>query len=94
LFSNFSAMPELEPYHALATALRERLAVIADREAYQRDAAAHLERLKNASARIEESRLRLPSPIDPQLGHFLERSSYDKALAQVETLLARTSSAS
>ena len=68
----------------LAAALRERLAVIADRAAYERDAAAHLERLKAASERIEALQAQLPPPVDPRLAHFLERRSYDKALALLE----------
>jgi len=68
----------------LAAALRERLAVIADRAAYERDAAAHLERLKSASERIEALQAQLPPPVHPRLAHFLERRSYDKALALLE----------
>lgn len=73
-----------DPHHDLAEALRERLAVIADREAYNRDAAAHLERLKSASEKIEAVQKQLPHPIDPQLAHYLQRCSYDKALAHLE----------
>lgn len=72
------------PYEELAAALRERLAVIADREAYRRDATAHMERLKAASERIVALRARLPEPVDPRLTHFLERCSFDKALAFIE----------
>ncbi len=71
-------------YGALADALRERLAVIADRGAYERDPSAHLERLRIASERIAAAQGALPKPTDPQLAHYLERSSYDKALAFVE----------
>jgi hypothetical protein len=67
----------------LAAALRERLAIVAD-EASRRDVARHLERLKQISERIEELRQRLPKPVDPRLAHFLERSSYDKALEFLE----------
>jgi len=41
--------PTTSPYQALAAALRERLAVIADREFYARDPAAHLEKLRAIS---------------------------------------------
>ena len=74
-------------YLSLAAALRERLAVIADREHYQRDAAGHLERLKAVAARIAQLREQLPSDLDPQLAHYLQRASYDKALAFIESLL-------
>jgi septal ring factor EnvC (AmiA/AmiB activator) len=72
-------------YQALAAALRERLAVIADRESYARDAAAHLDRLKAASEKIGALQGQLPAPVNPQLAHYLERSSFDKALEFLET---------
>lgn len=71
-------------YRELAIALRERLTVIADRELYQRDAAAHLEKLKMVSERITAIGNALPPPVDRQLKHFLENCSYDKALALIE----------
>jgi hypothetical protein len=76
----------LDSYQSLAGALRERLAVIADREAYARDAAAHMESLKRVSERIATLQAELPHPVDPQLAHFLQRCSYDKALAFLENL--------
>ena len=79
------------PYQALANALRERLAIIADREAYNRDAAAHLERLKTVSERIESLHRELPPPVDPELAHYLQRCSYDKALQHLERGLSKTS---
>lgn len=71
-------------YRDLAAALRERLAVIADREHYRRDPAGHLERLKAATASIDAVRGQLPAGHDPRLAHFLQRCSYDKALAFLE----------
>lgn len=73
-------------YSALAAALRERLVVIADREHYQRDPAAHLERLKAVATAISALQAQLPANLDPQLAHFLQRASYDKALAFIEAL--------
>ena len=75
-----------DSYQALASALRERLTVIGDRAAYARDAAAHMEALKQVSERIAALQALLPSPVDPQLTHFLQRCSYDKALAFLESL--------
>ncbi len=75
---------------ALAAALRERVAVIADRAWYARDAAGHLERLRTLSERITELQGQLPAPVDPRLAHFLERCSYDKALAMLETTASRS----
>ncbi|MDB6170967.1 MAG: hypothetical protein JWL59_278 [Chthoniobacteraceae bacterium] len=73
-------------YQTLASALRERLAVIQDREAYAQDSDAHLERLKSVSERIQVLQAELPPPVDPQLEHYLKRSSFDKALAFIEAL--------
>lgn len=70
-----------QPEQALAEALRERLALIGDRDWFARDAAGHLDALKAVSGRIEVLAAALPPPVDPQLRHFLERCSYDKALA-------------
>jgi len=75
-------------FEELAEALRERLAVIADREAARADAAAHMERLKAVSMKIVELQGRLPERVDPQLRHYLERCSYDKALAALEGMRA------
>ena len=70
------------PVHRdLADALRARLAVIADRAAYARDPQAHLRQLQAASERIVILGQQLPGPVDPQLAHYLQRCSYDKALA-------------
>jgi hypothetical protein len=75
-----------DTYRALVEALRERLAIIADRSAYQRDPAAHLEQLQAVSERIVALRAALPAPVNPQLAHYLDRSSYDKALAFIEEM--------
>jgi hypothetical protein len=77
-------MPTNEAYSNLASALRERLSVIADRDLYQRDPEAHLEKLKAASQRIEESAAALPTPVPGDLAHYLHRASYAKALAWIE----------
>jgi hypothetical protein len=71
-------------YRALAAALRERLEVIADREHYEHDPAGHLERLKAVAATISTLQEQLPPDADPKLVHYLERASFDKALAFVE----------
>jgi len=80
-------MPETaSPYQALASALRERLAVIADRELYRKDPASHLEKLQGVSERVTALAGQLPPPVDPQLSHYLQRCSYDKALAFLESM--------
>lgn len=68
----------------LAEALRERLAVIGDREWYGRDPEGHLSALQAVSERILELAGNLPRPLDPRLAHYLQRCSYDKALAFLE----------
>lgn len=74
-------MSQQEVFDLLANALRERLRVIADTVARQKDPIAHLSQLKAASDTIEQLRSQLPRTVDPQLNHFLERCSYNKALA-------------
>jgi len=71
-------------FPALAAALRERLAVIADQELRRKDPAAQLERLKAVSEKIAALQSQLPPDIHPRLRHFLEGCSYDKALAFLE----------
>jgi hypothetical protein len=79
-------MPDsVSPYQTLAAALRERLAVIADRDLYHRDPTLHLQQLRSVSERVTALQQQLPPPIDPQLAHYLQRCSYDKALAFLES---------
>lgn len=72
------------PFEDLTAALRQRIAVIQDREFYQRDPQGHLSALQEVSERIVSLQAQLPA-VDPELKHFLERCSYDKALAWLET---------
>jgi phytoene dehydrogenase-like protein len=67
----------------LAQALRERLALISDEES-RRDTEAHMARLRAISEKIDKLQAGLPRPIDPQLAHYLQRRSYDKALEFLE----------
>jgi hypothetical protein len=67
----------------LAATLRERLAIVGD-ETSRRDPEAHTARLREVSERIENLEAALPRPINPQLAHFLQRKSYDKALEFLE----------
>ena len=72
-------MPDL--FAELTDALRERIAIIADRELYARDPAAHLEKLKSVSERITQFGAALPRPLPGDFAHYLQRASYEKALA-------------
>jgi hypothetical protein len=67
----------------LAAALRERLAIIGDENSRQ-DPETHNARLRDVSEKIDILAAALPRPIDPQLAHFLQRRSYDKALELLE----------
>ena len=67
------------PNSDLVAALRERLAIIRD-ETSRRDPEKHTARLRAISEKIDNLAAALPKPIDPQLAHFLQRKSYDKAL--------------
>jgi hypothetical protein len=68
----------------LASALRERLALIRDEES-RRDKARHIARLKEVSEKIDKLEAALPQPVDPRVAHYLERKSYDKALEYLES---------
>ena len=70
---------------SLRDALRERLAIIQDEES-RRDTNAHMARLQAVSEKIEQLWAALPQPVDPQLAHYLQRKSYDKALELIELL--------
>ena len=79
--------PDLIP---LAEALRERLAVIADHAHRDGDQAGHLQRLIEVSGRIDALIASLSAQdLDPQFHHYLEKKSYDKALAWIESGGAR-----
>lgn len=72
----------------LAGLFRERLAVIADHAHSNRDQSGHLQRLVEVSGRIDELITALSSgDLDPQFRHYLEKRSYDKALAWIEGAL-------
>jgi len=73
-----------EPIVDLAIALRERRALIAD-EASRRDEKQHISRLAAISQKIDDLNAALPRPVEPQLAHYLERRSYDKALEFIES---------
>jgi hypothetical protein len=68
----------------LTQALRERLAIIRDEES-RRDEAGHMDRLRTVSKKIDKLQTALPQPVDPQLAHYLQRRSYDKALEFLES---------
>jgi hypothetical protein len=72
-----------EFYSDLAQALRDRLQVIGDKT-LQNNPSTHLEKLREASERIEALKAQLPPDADPMLVHYLDRMSLSKALEFVE----------
>jgi hypothetical protein len=73
----------------LASALRERLAIIRDEES-RRDQEKHMARLESISRKIDMLVAQLPREIDPQLAHYFQRKSYDKALEFIENTTRRS----
>jgi hypothetical protein len=67
----------------LRDALRERLAIIHDEES-RRDTQAHMARLSAVSEKIDKLAAAVPRQLDPQLAHYLQRRSYEKALESLE----------
>ncbi|MBE2205359.1 MAG: hypothetical protein IAE94_13590 [Chthoniobacterales bacterium] len=63
----------------LETALRRRLDVVGDHGLRATDPKAHLEALKAAHRELEIQIARLPVDTPPQLFHFLQQQSYEKA---------------
>jgi hypothetical protein len=72
-----------EFYSDLAQALRDRLQVIGDKT-LQDNPSAHLEKLREASGRIDALKAKLPANADPRLVHYLDRMSLSKALDFIE----------
>ncbi len=64
--------------------LQERINVIADHAWRDRDAAAHLARLREVSESISAIHERCQGALPARLAHYLERASYQKALAFLE----------
>ncbi len=69
----------------LRTLLQRRIELIADHAFRDRDAAAHLEALKNVSAELGAEHQRLRAQLPPRLNHFLTQASYSKALEYIES---------
>ncbi|GAB4169109.1 MAG: hypothetical protein Fur0032_07530 [Terrimicrobiaceae bacterium] len=76
--------PTSDQLNDLCRALRRRLAVVADHGLRDRDPAAHLSALREAAAHLETLEQALPVGTDPQLRHYLERQSYQKAIDWLE----------
>lgn len=68
----------------LTELLRRRIAIIADHTWRDRDAAGHLEALKQVSEKISAWTAAHRTSVDAQLRHYLSNASYQKALAHLE----------
>ncbi len=79
----------LEVLIALRDALQHRTRVISDTEFRDRDPAGHLQALRDASDAIKSVAARLRPPLDRELQHYLERASFEKALAWINECVAR-----
>jgi hypothetical protein len=69
----------------LAGLLEERLRLIADHAWRDRDQAGHLAELKRVALEIEAAKKEIPRGFDGELTHYLERASFDKALARIRS---------
>jgi hypothetical protein len=72
--------PPLGIWSPLKELLEQRLRVIADHDLRARDAAAHLEQVKEVSLQLAAEEERLQGSLPPRLRHFLTLASYSKAL--------------
>ena len=75
----------MSDFASLRTLLQRRLDLIADHAFRDRDAAAHLEALKNVSEEIVAEHQRLRKQLPPRLNHFLTQASFSKALEYLDS---------
>ena len=73
-------------YSTLGALLHRRLAVIADHELRERDAAAQLMQLRAVSEAIEQEHARLRPLMPARLRHYMEQASYAKALECIQEM--------
>lgn len=75
-------------HQALIDLLKRRESVIADHPWRDRDPAGHLDALREVSEAITAWHQENQNKIDPQLRHYLQKSSFAKALAHLESATA------
>ncbi len=75
----------MSQHSQLRTLLQRRLDLIADHAFRDRDAAAHLEALKQVSEELGAEHLKLRSQLPPRLNHFLTQASFSKALEYLDS---------
>ncbi|MEO8614439.1 MAG: hypothetical protein ABI600_04810 [Luteolibacter sp.] len=71
--------------HELIKLLHLRVSVIADHGWRDRDPEGHLEALKDVSEKLSAWTKAHRGEVDPQLRHYLANSSFQKALAHLES---------
>ena len=74
----------MDPIYELTSILRERLRIIGDHAWRDRDSNGHMKALRDVSERLTAQHDALRDSVPPKLNHYLERCSYDKALAFLE----------
>jgi hypothetical protein len=72
-------------HQALIDLLKRRESVIADHPWRDRDPAGHLDTLREVSEAITAWHQANQNKIDPQLRHYMQKSSFAKALAHLES---------
>lgn len=75
-------------HQALIDLLKRRESVIANHPWRDRDPAGHLDALREVSEAITAWHQANQKNIDPQLRHYLQKSSFAKALAHLESATA------
>ncbi len=75
-------------HQALIDLLKRRESVIADHPWRDRDPAGHLDTLREVSEAITAWHQANQNNIDSQLRHYLQKSSFAKALAHLESATA------
>ncbi len=75
-------------HQALIDLLKRRESVIADHPWRDRDPAGHLDALREVSEAITAWHQANQNNIDSQLRHYLQKSSFAKALAHLESATA------
>jgi hypothetical protein len=75
-------------HQALIDLLKRRESVIANHPWRDRDPAGHLDALREVSEAITAWHQANQKNIDPQLSHYLQKSSFAKALAHLESATA------
>jgi hypothetical protein len=75
-------------HQALIDLLKRRESVIADHPWRDRDPAGHLDALREVFEAITAWHQANQKNIDPQLSHYLQKSSFAKALAHLESATA------